>query len=178
MPSKAETAAVQKIAKAIGKGYVLTAAQPSGAYDRLAPKDGRTVAWVMPRGTYVRVMYVADVTGAPKALLKNTVVTKGRVYLKVTEDNIEQGRELVAYAVKHDPPKVDKPKAEKPKPTPRTTSRRPLRSSRSSRKPAVKKRVHFRLPTGDVRTEKVNEAEVEEFVKSLEGQGATEIRVG
>jgi hypothetical protein len=173
MPAKAGSPAVQKIAKAIGKGYVLTPAQPSGAYDRLAPKDGRTVAWVMPRGKYVRVMYVADVTGAPKALLKNATVARGRVFLNVTDDNIEQARELVAYAVKHEPPK-----ANKPKPQPRTTSRRPSRSTRSTRKAApAKKRVHFRLATGDVRTEKVNEAEVADFVKSLEGQGATEIRV-
>lgn len=168
MPNKAEIAAVQKIAKAIGKGYTLTPAQPSGAYDRLAPKDGRTVCWVMPRGSYVRVMFVADVTGARKGLLKDTTVTKGRVYLRVTEANVEQARSLIAFAVEHAPEKphpvaVGKTASSGSRPTARRT-------------PPVKKKVSFRL--GDrIRTEKVNERDVTEFVASLEAQGATEIRV-
>jgi len=175
MPAKAGSPTVPQIAKAIGNGYTLTAAQPSGAYDRLAPKDGSTVCWVMPRSTYVRVMFVVDVTGAPKQLLKDTVLTKGRVYLRVTETNVEQARSLIAWAIDKAPAKTPpKTKAAAAKPKPRTTSRRP---SRSSRKPPVKKRVHFRLATGGIRTEKINEAEVADFVKSLGGQGATEIRV-
>lgn len=156
MPTKVGDPAVPKIVKALGKGYTLTPAQPSGAYDRLSPKDGRTVAWVMPRGSYVRLMFVADATGAPKALLKDSVVTKGRVYLRVTEDNVTQARDLIAWAVEHAPAK--------PRPTtPRRT-------------PPVKKKVSFRLG-GKVRTEKVSETEVADFVRSLEGQGAEEIRV-
>jgi hypothetical protein len=140
MPAKAGSPAVQQIAKVIGKGYVLT--QPSRTARMTgSPQNGRTLAWVMPRGKYVRVMFVADVTDAPKTLLKNTTVAKGRVVVNVTEDKVDQARSLIAWAIE---------KAPRKRP-PRAASRRPSRSSRSSRKPRVEKRVHFRLAAGGVR---------------------------
>jgi hypothetical protein len=172
MPKKAGDPAVPQIAKTIGKGYVLTPAQPSGAYDRLAAKDGPTVCWVMPRGSYIRLMFVADVTGAPKALLKDTVVTKGRVYLKVTEDNVEQARSLIAYAIERAPAKMPpKPKA---KPQPRAASRRGSKSARSRRKPSdvvAKRRIRFRTPMGEIRSEDMPESEADAFVASLKSEG-------
>src|SRR5205814_3594711 len=66
--------------------------------------------------------------------------------------------ELLAWLAKNASTKPSKPKTPKARP-PKARPTKPRRS---------KQRVHFRLPTGDVRTERVPHEEVDDFVKSLD----------
>jgi hypothetical protein len=159
------------LVKAIGKDYALTPAKPSGAYDKLAAQDGRTIVWLIPRASYVRLHFIASVKEAPKALLRDTWEAGGLTQLQATTDNVEQARKLIAWAIEHPPPKAAKKAEPKKAVAPKT------RAATKTKTRVTKKRVSFRLPTGDVRTERIPEVEVKAFVKSLKAQGATEVNV-
>jgi cell division septation protein DedD len=173
MPAKASNRTVPKqtaLVKTIGKGYTLTAAKPSGAYEKLAMKDGRTLVWLIPRATYLRMHFIASTEGAPKALLKDTWAAGTSTQLKVTSDNVAQARQLVEWVEKHLPPKpVKAAPAKKIAPKKKTTT--------AKKTATAKKRVSFRLPNANVRTERIAESEVKSFVASLKEQGATEVSV-
>jgi hypothetical protein len=147
---------------------------PSGAFARIVRNtDAATLAWAIPlRGTKtrppaVRLDLIAPTKGCPKSLLADSWVGSGkRVQLRVTEDNLEQGKGLVGWLCEHAPTKAEKPAAGKG----RKRLAQPATVTR-------KRRVHYRL-AGKVRVDDVPEGEVEAFVQSLAEQGAEEIRVG
>jgi hypothetical protein len=87
-----------ELVKALGQGYVLTPA-PSGQYSKLAPKGGKTICWLIPGKTYVRLHFIAATEGAPKTLLKDTWAgSAGMTQLKATSENLDQARSLIKWA--------------------------------------------------------------------------------
>jgi cell division septation protein DedD len=87
----------------------------------------------------------------------------------VTSDNVTQARQLVEWVEKHLPPKPVKAAPPKKVPAKKTTA--------AKKTATAKKRVSFRLPNANVRTERVAASEVKSFVASLKEQGATEVVV-